>query len=283
MYYYVYQIVNKTSGKIYVGVHKTNNLDDGYMGSGKYLRRAIKKEGIENFEKTILEFFENAENMFNREAEIVTLDFLSKANTYNLIKGGSLHGAEHASEIGRIGGKRCKEKGVGIFSKEVREYIYSKEVRERTLSYMRDNKIGICFNVELRQQMIERSNTPAAKEKKRETYKNIKHQQGEKNSQFGTVWINNGSINKKIKKVDEVPDGWARGRKIPLDRDNPASKAVICLETLDIFPSMSEASNKYFGEGGRYRGRVQRSIKKGKPEFGYTWMLLSDYENNKST
>lgn len=38
--------------------------------------------------------------------------------------------------------------------------------------------------------------------------------QGEANSQFGTMWITNGIENKKIKKSSDIPEGWARGRKM---------------------------------------------------------------------
>jgi hypothetical protein len=44
------------NAKIYVGVHKTSNLNDGYMGSGKIIRSAMEKHGISNFSKDILEF-----------------------------------------------------------------------------------------------------------------------------------------------------------------------------------------------------------------------------------
>ena len=43
--------------------------------------------------------------------------------------------------------------------------------------------------------------------------KEINHQQGEKNSQFGTMWITNGRDNKKVKKdIDFIPEGWYKGR-----------------------------------------------------------------------
>jgi len=37
---------------------------------------------------------------------------------------------------------------------------------------------------------------------------------GNKNSQFGTCWITNGTENKKIKKNSKIPEKWELGRKI---------------------------------------------------------------------
>lgn len=42
--------------------------------------------------------------------------------------------------------------------------------------------------------------------------KNSILQSGEKNSQYGTMWITNGSENKKIKSIALIPDGWYKGR-----------------------------------------------------------------------
>ena len=51
MYYLIYKITNNVNNKIYVGKHKTENKNDGYMGSGTILNRAIEKYGLINLPK----------------------------------------------------------------------------------------------------------------------------------------------------------------------------------------------------------------------------------------
>jgi hypothetical protein len=87
-YFYVYKITNILTGKLYIGCHQTNDLNDGYMGSGKYLKRAYNKYGKENFVKEILSFYPNQEQMFKAEAEIVTREFIAQDNNYNMAPGG---------------------------------------------------------------------------------------------------------------------------------------------------------------------------------------------------
>lgn len=53
-FYCIYCISNLINGKTYIGQHKTENLCDKYMGSGKILHVAYKKYGLSNFTKTIL-------------------------------------------------------------------------------------------------------------------------------------------------------------------------------------------------------------------------------------
>lgn len=85
MFYLVYQITNTVNGKSYKGSHKTENKDDGYMGSGKLIRAAIKKYGIDAFKKDILFEASSSEEMFAKEKELVILG----PQSYNLKHGGS--------------------------------------------------------------------------------------------------------------------------------------------------------------------------------------------------
>ena len=88
-YYLVYQITNKLNNMIYIGGHVTENINDKYMGSGTNIRKAIKQYGLENFDKSILYCFDNLEDMFAKEKELVNREFIAKDNNYNICIGGS--------------------------------------------------------------------------------------------------------------------------------------------------------------------------------------------------
>lgn len=88
MFYCLYKITNWYNGKIYIGVHGTNNLNDSYMGSGILIIKAIKKYGKEYFTKDILEVFDSKVDAYRAENLLITEDFIKREDVYNLNMGG---------------------------------------------------------------------------------------------------------------------------------------------------------------------------------------------------
>jgi hypothetical protein len=84
MFYIIYKTTNTITNKFYIGKHQTNDLNDGYLGSGKLLRRAIQKYGRQNFQREILYIFDNENDMNKKEKELVVVS----EDTYNLCDGG---------------------------------------------------------------------------------------------------------------------------------------------------------------------------------------------------
>jgi len=210
MYYLIYKITNLINGKVYVGSHKTANINDSYMGSGKYLLSAQNKYGIENFKKDILYAFDNPTDMYQKEAEIVDENFLMEENTYNLKKGG-MGGFDYINQNGKNLYGKNGSPGYGG------ENLTKSLTRDRMVLQGRYDewKTKISSSLKGRQSPFkERKHS----EKTINKLKGHDRQQGYKNSQFGTCWVFKADEgNKKIKKekLDSyLSAGWIKGRRI---------------------------------------------------------------------
>lgn len=82
----IYRITNLKNGKTYIGQHKVDSLltDDGYLGSGKLIIRAIEKYGPSKFKKEYITFA-----MTQQEADVLEKFYIAKEKpVYNISKGG---------------------------------------------------------------------------------------------------------------------------------------------------------------------------------------------------
>lgn len=215
MHYYMYQIKNIINGKVYVGVHKTSNLEDGYMGSGKAITSAVLKYGIENFTKTVLETFESSDQMFSREKEIVNEEFLSRTDVYNILRGGS-GGWDHARKFikdpslnGKIGASvsNTKENRQKKSISMVRENpMFDEDIKNKqrvSLSSTMNNPdwkatVGIKRSDKISKSMTGRNRSDAEKQKISK-------------STIGFVRVTIDGVKRRIKKefiTDDMTIGW---------------------------------------------------------------------------
>lgn len=67
MFGYIYITENLVNGKRYIGKKSSPEQDMNYLGSGKLIKRAIKKYGKENFKCEVLEWCETEEELNNME------------------------------------------------------------------------------------------------------------------------------------------------------------------------------------------------------------------------
>ena len=202
--YYLYQIRNNLNGKIYIGVHSTSTENDTYMGSGTLISNAIQKYGKDNFTKTILEYFNSEEEMYFREAEIVDKEFVLREDTYNIALGG-VGGWTKSNEV--IARKRMND---SEWYEKKRENI-SKGVRKA----LAEGKCK-CATKEFNMKRTQKSLLPEFIEKRKNTYAERKHQQGENHAlygrtivhkkDFGWIWVSNTDL------PEYVSNGWVKGK-----------------------------------------------------------------------
>jgi group I intron endonuclease len=220
MFYYLYKITNLVNGKIYVGVHKAKSMDDGYMGSGKVIKSAIEKYGLENFRKDILETFENAEAMYAREKEVVDADFLLREDTYNLRRGGN-GGFDYINkDIDFLRNQAALMSSA--FVDKLKDPIYRQTFSDKMKAVNSNPKTAAKrVNTRLKKNDVYNEHWIGRKHSEDTKAKigkaNSIAQAGERNSQFGFRWVNNGSEVLKIKESDlqhYLDSGWIRGRKI---------------------------------------------------------------------
>lgn len=189
MVFTVYKTTNLINNKFYIGVHQTKNPEDDYLGSGKWLKRSIKKYGLENFKKEILFIFENKLDAYLKEKELVNDELIKSELCYNL----------------RLGGDGGFDYAITCIDKE-------KQIeRAKKTQHLATNAAVIANKKKYpKSQFYGKKHSEESLEKMRQS--KLDHGSGNKNSQYGKMWITNGIENKSILKEIQIPEGWMKGR-----------------------------------------------------------------------
>lgn len=263
--HYIYKTTCLITKRFYIGMHSTNNLNDGYMGSGTRLRYSFKKYGKNNHIKEILEYTQNREDLSKRESEIVTKELIQEELCINLTIGGLGAGfmnEEHMMKCSKAGNKSFSEKLKNNpefkkkFSDTKRQNLFDEisDGRRRPIT-----EIGGC-------DWTGRKHKESSKKLVGE--KNSITQKGEKNSQYGTYWITKNNVNKKIKSIElnsYLNDGWVRGVKSKINGELVKSSKLTNNDVIIIKQLISEGvlSNRKIGERYNVAPQTIDKIKRG--------------------
>ena len=216
-YHLIYMIVNKINNKIYIGKHTTKNPYDDYMGSGKAINAAIKKYGLENFEKTILYCFDSEDKAYLKESEIVDETFVKRSDTYNMKCGGKgFKSYELKNEKNYWYGKNRTNDNNPMYghqhSEKTKQHI-SEKAKKRYINSENHPMKGIHHCKETIQFLSEKlkdyykNNPEKAKEhseKLKDYYKKQENRDrllGEKNPMYG-MYSSKHPVSKPVKKID---------------------------------------------------------------------------------
>ena len=219
MIHILYKITNKKNGKVYIGIHKTNNINDGYFGSGKRIKQAIKKYGKELFVKEIVAEFPDRKSCSLAEIELIAKT--PKEILYNISSGGESWDYVNKNKLNNI--NHTGEKYRKNLSKKTHEGMMKKHwcrglKKRHHPSY--EKWLKTCYERHGKDVFHSFKGKKHTEETKRKIgIKNSKHQKGENNSQYGTCWIFLENINKKIQSSeldDWLKKGWSKGRRMPV-------------------------------------------------------------------
>ena len=256
MYGFIYITTDLTNGMQYIGkrVIKGNSEDDTYLGSGKWLKRSIKKHGEENFVREIIEYAINDDELRQLEKYLVWLAGAVESEAfYNIQDGGG-------------GGDNTKG-----WSEEEKQQ-FSKTMSEATKGE-KNGMYGKPQSAEARQKMSENHWTKREEGKRYCKSKEFRTKmsevtKGEKNGMYGRPHTEESklkmSISSKGKNVGAKNGNYGNhnGKTVYQWEDKEHKKLI------ETFISLQEAVGS-FGLVGT--GALKRAAKNNTLYKGYYW------------
>lgn len=233
---FIYEWTNLLNGKKYIGSHE-GTIEDGYIGSGKVFQKAIKKYGIKNFTRSILEYVEVKDRKHLLEREKHYLDNANayySSDYYNVAKdviGGNTKAGwtetrrkEFSDRIKQIWANRTEEEKkeiLNVIQQKNKEWIESdegKEFRQRQRENFNTKLPKIIEGIRNRDPVDRRRSAKLGKDRMGKEKRKLAAQKGvlnrdpdkEKEARKKASQTKNGYSAEKKK---EVFENMSRGRK----------------------------------------------------------------------
>lgn len=240
MYHYVYLITNIQTGKKYIGKHSTENLQDGYLGSGVIIQKILSSGKKDILKKEILQFYNTEDQAYKGQAFYITqYNAVKDENFYNLCEGGKNH--PMTQEIKKKIGEKAKQR---LENKE-NHPMYNKHHSEKT-----KQKISNTVKEKYQNGYINPNKGKTLSQEQKEHLREIRL--GTKLSEETKEKIS-ASVKEKFKQHPELKE-----KIVHYGKENGFSKQVKCLNTGEIFECV-RAAMEWCGLKGS--GDIGRQIK----------------------
>lgn len=203
----IYKIVNKINNKLYIGKDESNS--SRYMGSGKLIKRAIIKYGLDNFTKEVIEECSDSETL--QEREKFWIEKYKSQNPeigYNISPGGDggdtiSNNPDRESIIKKITDKMKGRIFTEDHKNKLKENHNSKnpEVAKKISQKLKGRIFSEEHKERLRQANLGKKRSPESIDKNRIVMRNSK-------------WIHNNLTGeeKRVPISSSVESGWSLGR-----------------------------------------------------------------------
>lgn len=180
-FYYTYKITllkGSLAGHYYYGQHRTNNINDGYAGSGRKIKDYYKKYGkIEHqtYIKEIISFYNDEDELNQAEKDLIGDKYKNDELCLNLCEGG---GSSSGYKLTEEQKKKLSDSHKGLHHSEetkrkISENNYTKlnghsiETRKK----LSDARKGIVFSEEHKQKLRNRIISEESRKKMSESAK----------------------------------------------------------------------------------------------------------------
>ena len=254
----IYKITNKKNGKIYIGqtIRDLEVRFKQHCRSGCYLYKAIKKYGVESFDKEIIDTATTREELDEKETYWIKKLNSIYPNGYNLTYGGIHY---EVSEETREKHKQYRGEKSACFGKPLSEEhkkklsiafsgknnpFYGKKHTKETVEHLRKINLDKVVSEEVKQKISEKT-------------------KGENNPFYGKT-----HTEETRQKISEI-------RKNYVGAKHPRAKSIICLETGVIYDYIEQAK-EFCCDGGSHIGDCCNG--KLKSSGGYHWAYVDDVD-----
>lgn len=137
---HIYITRNISNNMIYAGVHQCHsscNKICSYLGSGLYLKRAIKTYGKDCFIVESRTYFKTLADAFEFEELLVDVDWVARSDTYNLTTGGRGGSEKGVRKMGDVEKQKRSQRFSGSGNPN-----FGKITSDETRKKMRERKVG---------------------------------------------------------------------------------------------------------------------------------------------